>query len=286
VLNAALNPEHATTRYRFEYAPCESSAQTLAECGHVESLEGESLAQYGVIEVAKEARNLAPSTAYAFRLVANNEHEEDSKVQGGVGQSEDEGHFVTAAPPQPAATTGPPSSVESTSAVISGAVNPGGQPASYSFELGVDEGAEGRLATVASGIVGAVAEPVPESLRVIGLQPGTAYVYRIVVKSGYGSAAGATQTFTTVGLPQALEVASPVGMLPAPPVAFPPPQPVIKPLSTHEKLVHALRICRRKKSPHARALCEKRERKRYAKRSRSSATKHESSRLTVRVKPA
>ena len=67
----------------------------------------------------------------------------------------------------------------STSAVITGAVNPDGVPAGYAFELGVYNGTSTQYTIVYSAEAGSGNTPVEESLPVTGLQPGTTYAYRI-----------------------------------------------------------------------------------------------------------
>ena len=111
------------------------------------------------------------------------------KALGGAATST-EGTFTTGPAPVPRAATGVPSAVGTTSATISGTVDPDGQPATYSFELGVYNGASTQYGVVFSGPAGAEAVPVGESLAITGLQPGTTYAYRIEIASGYGTADG------------------------------------------------------------------------------------------------
>ena len=93
---------------------------------------------------------------------------------------------------------------------------PEGQPATYAFELGVYAGAGTQYGTAFRGSVSASGTLVEESLGLSGLQPGTTYAYRITVSSGYGQATGATQTFTTEGLPSVLSVPGALAMLSVP----------------------------------------------------------------------
>ena len=212
-----MNPEHALTRYHFEYGPC----AVLVGCVGVASTPGLESSQYGSVGAIQEVVGLQPDTTYSFRLVADNRHEETGHVLQGGETVGAEGRFTTGASPVPTAETGGASGVGATSATIAGAVDPDGQPAVYTFELGVYNGAGTQYGVVFSGPAGASTSPVGESLPLSGLQPGTTYAYRIVVKSGYGVAVGATATFTTEGLPAVIAVPVPLQMLAVPEIAFP-----------------------------------------------------------------
>ncbi len=217
LLSASVNPEHALTRYHFEYGPC----AVLAGCVGVASTPGLESPQYVSVGAIQEAVGLQPDTTYSFRLVADNRHEETGHVLQGGETVGAEGRFTTGASPVPTAETGGASGVGATGATIAGAVDPDGQPAVYTFELGVYNGAGTQYGVVFSGPAGASTSPVGESLPLSGLQPGTTYAYRIVVKSGYGVAVGATATFTTEGLPAVIAVPVPLQMLAVPEIAFP-----------------------------------------------------------------
>jgi hypothetical protein len=216
VLSASVNPEHTSTRYHFEYGACPD----LAGCAAVQVTPDEESSVYGLTGATQEIAGLAPSTTYSYRLVASNEFEEEGKKLGG-GASGALGTLTTGPSPLVTATTGPPSAVTSTSAVVSGAVGPDGQPATYVFELGVYAGAGTQYGVVFSGPTGAVTVPVTETLPLTGLQPGTEYAYRIVIRSGYGEAVGAPATFTTEGLPSVLVSPTPLAMLAVPVIIFP-----------------------------------------------------------------
>lgn len=216
VLSASVNPQHAPTRYHFEYGPCPA----LSGCAHIVATEGQESSAYGTVGAAQEAVGLQPATLYSYRLVADNEHEEAGHVQGGT-TSGVEGHFTTAASPVPAAQTGGASGVGVTSATASGLVDPDGAAAVYAFELGIDRGAGTQFGIAFSGQAGAGVgfSAVQQSLT--GLQSGTTYAYRVTISSGYGRASGAVLTFTTEGLPAVLPVTLELGMLSTPSVLFP-----------------------------------------------------------------
>jgi DNA-binding beta-propeller fold protein YncE len=227
VMFGELNPENADTRYRFQYGPCND----LENCpARAETVILES-AVYGKINATLEARGLQAGTTYRYRLIAENESLGKTTRFESKGQ---EGEFETSPMVKVEAVTGLPSQVTSTSAVVSGSVNPDGQDSVYKFELGVYAGTVTQYGVVFSGSAGAGTAPVSESLALAGLQPGTTYAYRIMISSpGYGVAEGAPVTFTTAGLAANLTVREPLPMLVVPKIAFPKssskPKPKSKP---------------------------------------------------------
>jgi hypothetical protein len=221
VLFGELNPENTNTTYRFQYGVCED----LENCpGALETPLVQS-PTYGTVGTTVEAAGLLAGTVYHYRLLADNEHEVANHMEGGQAASVT-GEFTTAPGPAVSAQTGAVSAVGSTSAVISGVVNPDGEAAAYTFELGRYTGAATQFGIVLTAPAGAGSSPVVESLALSGLQPGTTYAYRISAHSGDGSAkgqsaTGAMLTFTTAGLPAVLSIPSPLAQLPAPSIAFP-----------------------------------------------------------------
>jgi hypothetical protein len=209
VMSAELNPENTNTAYTFEYGPCEQ----LAGCPGVARTAVLTSAAYGKIGTTLEATGLQPNAIYHYRLAAVNEQKLES-----LGS---EGSFTTALAPVPQAASGAASAIGATSAEVSGTVSPDGQPATYTFELGVYNGTNTQYGVVFSGSVSASGVPVVETLGLSGLQPGTTYTFRIRIKSGYGTAIGEPVTFTTAGLPSVLIVPTPLEMLPVPTISFP-----------------------------------------------------------------
>ncbi len=216
VLFGEVNPENAPTRYVFQYGPCVSldSCPGRQETGALES------AAYGVVGATLEASGLQPGTTYHYRLLADDRHQEGATLEGAqvAGAA---GEFTTVAAPSVSASTGAAGAVGTTSALVSGTVDPDGQPATYEFELGVYNGALTQYGVVSIGPVSGSAVPVAESFLLTGLQPGTTYAYRVAISSGYGTAHAAALTFTTEGLSSALAPPTPLGMLAVPSIAFP-----------------------------------------------------------------
>jgi hypothetical protein len=287
ILSAHLNPENAKTEYLFEYAPgsgladcpnglsaerahCEAegvraTAKQEAPCPELEP--GTHTCEYGKIGATIEATGLQPSTEYRYRLFAESEDAEGAEHASDLekgGPPPAEGSFTTRPNAVPQAATGAATAVGATSATIAGSVDPDGQPATYAFELGVDDGAATQYVAVSSGSAGEGTTFVTRELQLTGLQPGTTYAYRIKIASGYGSALGATDTFTTAGLPSALAVPSVLAQLPVPLIPFPtePAKVTPKKLTRAQQLARALKACARKPK-RKRAACRRAAHRKY-----------------------
>jgi hypothetical protein len=262
VLGADLNPEHTSTRYHFEYGACPA----LAGCASVHSTPNEISAVYGVIGASAEIAGLAPSTTYSYRLIADNEFEETGQRFGGR-EAGTEGTFTTGPAAIPGVETGSYGALTPTSAIISGAVEPNGVPASYAFELGIYNGAGTQYGVVSAGAAGSGVAAVPVSFALTGLQPGTTYAYRATVSSGYITNAshtlqGATVLFTTPGIPVVLSRPLLLAQLPVPEIAFP-KSPTAVTVTGAQRLANALNKCKTKKSKKQRVSCERKAHKRY-----------------------
>jgi hypothetical protein len=257
-----LNPENTNTTFAFEYGACTS----LESCPGKETTTPQESAAYGQIGTTAEVTGLQPLTTYRYRLAAKNEKGEPAVTEAG-GSTLPEATFTTGPAPAVTATTGLPSSVTSTTALLSGSVDPDGEPATYVFELGVYAGASTVYGVVLSGPVSAQTSSVAESEQLTGLQPGTTYAYRILVRSGYGEAIGAPATFTTEGLPSVLGSPIPLPMLAIPAIAFPvearPSATTTKGLTRAQKLAAALKTCKKDRKKDKRRSCERQARKKY-----------------------
>ncbi|HEY3830328.1 MAG TPA: NHL repeat-containing protein [Solirubrobacteraceae bacterium] len=228
VMSGELNPENASTAYEFQYAKACTEGTvcpTIEQAPGMRETEALHSSVYGKIGATLEATGLEPGTTYRYQLHASNEQVVGGNTVGGQVTGP-EATFTTAPAPLPAAETGAASAVAATTAMVSGAVNPDGLPATYAFELGVYEGASTQYGIVLSGAAGAGSSPVPESLALSGLQPGSTYAYRITVSSGYINNAshtltGAPMTFTTTGVASVLTQPAVLAQLPVPSTAFP-----------------------------------------------------------------
>jgi NHL repeat len=219
---AELNPENAPTRYEFQYGPCED----LEACPGVLQTPAVQSEEYGKIETTQEITGLQPATTYHYRLLAVSKNAAASEEKTAAGAT---ASFTTGPAPIVTAATAPAQQVAATSAVVSGTVNPDGQPATYTFELGVYAAGATSYGVVLSGAVPATSGLVPEAFTLTGLQPGTTYAYRIAIASGYGTATGQPQTFTTQGLPAVLNAPIVLAQVPLPAIAFPAEVPPAKP---------------------------------------------------------
>jgi photosystem II stability/assembly factor-like uncharacterized protein len=97
--------------------------------------------------------------------------------------------------PGPTATTGAAQATQHT-ATLNGAVNPQGNPTTYTFEWGptTDYGNQTKAQSAGGAFAdGAAGAPLSN------LHLGVTYHYRIVATNSFGTATGADQTFTTVG---------------------------------------------------------------------------------------
>ncbi len=210
VVFGEVNPENSGTVYAVQYGACPVGLEACANAGLSEP---QFSSEYASTGATFEIAGLQPSTVYRYRLLAVNEYEQVSTGP--------EATFTTAPAPLPEAQTGAASAVTSTTALISGSVNPDGAPAVYTFELGIYKGTETRYGIVISAPAEEGSVPVAETLALSGLQPGTTYAYRIAIKSGYGQMAGQALTFTTEGLPAVIRLPAPPGLLEVPHIAFP-----------------------------------------------------------------
>ncbi len=220
VIEGEIDPENAQTEYLAEYSTSQqalTNCQPQTHCPGVAETPAGSSTVYGRTGATVEASGLQPNTTYHYRFVASN--------QAGTASSTQETTFTTR--PAPAATvqTGPASQIGTTQATISGEVDPDGQPAIYTFEAGVYQGANTNYGILLTGPVGASTTPVPETFQLTGLQAGTTYAYRVAIKSGYTSGGkpiyGEPMLFTTQGLPAILASPSTPTLLATPSISFP-----------------------------------------------------------------
>jgi hypothetical protein len=139
------------------------------------------------LQVSAALAGLAPGTAYHYRLVAAN--------AAGTRRGAD-GIFTTSA--APGAVTGSARSVTTTSATLTGTVDPNGRATTWYVEYGTSTGYGSRTATRSAGS-GTTARNV--SASVSGLIPGRVYHYRLVATSDAGTSRGADRSFSTAGPP-------------------------------------------------------------------------------------
>ncbi|WP_028057796.1 hypothetical protein [Candidatus Solirubrobacter pratensis] len=103
------------------------------------------------------------------------------------------------------ATTGGADSITTSTATLTGTVNPGGVQTAYHFEYGTS--ASYGLATADSD-AGAGSSAVSISAGLGGLTPDTTYHYRLVATNAGGGSQGADRTFRTAAAARAPSVSS------------------------------------------------------------------------------
>lgn len=98
----------------------------------------------------------------------------------------------------PSASTGPVDETTSTSALLTGTVNPNGAEATYYFEYGTSPN-YGESTSVTA--VGAGANDVSVTFPLVDLSPGVTYYYRLVVTNALGVTYGQNASFQTSEAP-------------------------------------------------------------------------------------
>ena len=179
-LTASVNPNGKATTYLFQYgATGRYGLQTKT-----------TSAGSGAAAVAVKATvgGLVPGMAYHFRVSATNS---DGTVTGA------DATFAVGAV-APAASTGGAPFVTSSSAVVSGTVNPGGASATYVFQYGTSTAYGQQTAPVSAG---AGTSSVHAGATITGLAQGTLYHYRVVATSAQGTTSGADASLITTGNP-------------------------------------------------------------------------------------
>ena len=192
VLGGTVNPEGLATSYYFQYG-------TTTGYGHNTSSRSAGSGTASAA-VSQSLSGLAARTTYHYRIVA---------VSAGGTVDGKDATFATATTPAPTVTTGAVSAVTTTTATLTGSVDPHGIATTYYFEYGTKS--PSTHTTVGSAGAGSVTVAV--SVALSKLTPGTTYLYRLVAV-GARTAAGATRSFTAGKIAASLSLrslANPVG---------------------------------------------------------------------------
>jgi hypothetical protein len=176
-LNGDVNPSGVATTWYIEYGTSTGygSKTPVASAGSGTSPNS----------VSATVSGLAHGTAYHFRLVATNA----SGTSTGSDQT-----FTTTGPPVP--KTGSATGVGTTTATLTGTLDPSGHSTSWHFEYGTSTAYGSKTSTRSAGS-GTGARAVSEAVS--GLTPGTTYHARLVASSSAGTSYGADVSFTTSG---------------------------------------------------------------------------------------
>jgi Ca2+-binding RTX toxin-like protein len=181
--NGTIDPEGLATSYRFEYG-------TTTAYGSAIPLSYKSAGSGATAAAVSEAvTNLAPNTTYHYRVFATNS----------AGQSYGEDQTFTTLKIPTVSTLGA-SSVKSTTATLSGTVNPEGAATTYQFAYGTTTSYGSKVPTTPKS-VGAGTSAVLVSQALSSLQPNTLYHYRIEATSENGTAVSRDATFETEAAP-------------------------------------------------------------------------------------
>ena len=186
-LAGTVNPGGHTTTARFEISSDGGSSwKGLDEITVCEaSSPGDCTADE---PVAFAATGLTPNLGYEVRLVATSQVGTGTVVES----------FATDKAP-PLAEAGDATQRSDTTAVLTGTVNPYGEPATYYFEYGTSPGVYTTSVPPSEDAdAGSGSDPLPVSQQIVGLAPATTYYFRIVAENASGATDGAESSFTTL----------------------------------------------------------------------------------------
>lgn len=190
-VNGTVNPNGEATTYAFQWG-------LTTSYGNEAPLPAASAgAGTADVPVSLDLGGLASGTVYHFRVIASN--------GSGVAAGADETFTTSGTAPGPATvTTGAPSTVTATSAVLNGSVVPGESPRTCSFAYGPTT-SYGSLTNAQSVPAGTAS--VAMTATISGLAPATGFHYQLVCNSATGTVSGVDQTVTTLPAPGRIAIA-------------------------------------------------------------------------------
>jgi hypothetical protein len=183
-LAGSVTPGGGIARYRFQVSV---DGATWTDVGGERYIGGA-----GTVSVNATATGLEPNTLYQVRLTASK--------QTGIPTNEtvvsSEAVFLTDAK-EPAVRTLGSARRTDVSVRLRGLVDPEGSSTTYRFEYGLDGGSFDVHVPVPDALAGAGNQPDLVQLDVGGLQPDTAYHYRVVATNAVGTSTGDPVSFRT-----------------------------------------------------------------------------------------
>jgi phosphodiesterase/alkaline phosphatase D-like protein len=180
-LTGSVNPEGQSTTYHFEYG------QTTAYGNQTPDASAGS--GTATVNASASIGGLSPNTTYHYRLFASNA----IGPKAGADKT-----FTTRATHPPGVSTGGAASIRTTSANLTGSINPQGQSTTYYFQYGTTTSYGSQPSPNSAGDGTAY---TGVSVAVGGLSPRTTYHYRLVATNATGTSFGADKTFTTASVP-------------------------------------------------------------------------------------
>ena len=182
-LPGLVDPNNTPTTYWFEYG-------TTQSFGNVSAF-GNAGSGSASLSVSTAISSLAANTKYYYRLVIQSKY---GTVSGGTESFVTLGATVSGLP---TVTTSAASNVATTSATLSGKINPHNVASTYWFEYGTSATLAGTIQTLPATqtLPGEVTTSV--SLKAVGLTPNTKYYFRLVARTPVGTTEGNISTFTT-----------------------------------------------------------------------------------------
>jgi hypothetical protein len=184
LLTGSINVGGGNATYSFQIS---ADGQNWTDVGGSRNVAGD-----GATQVSLEAEGLEPATLYRVRL--NVSKQTDIATTESAVSNEDV--FLTDAAEPAVQTLGSTDRTES-AARLRARVDPNGSSTTYRFEYGPAGGAFDNHIPVPDGQAGAGNSAQLFTQMVSGLQPDTAYHYRIVATNFVGTAIGEPVTFKT-----------------------------------------------------------------------------------------
>lgn len=179
VINATVDPNGAKTTYYFSYGPTSALGTNSAAKSAGSGTKSES--------ISDSLKGLQSGTTYYYSVTAES--------SAGTVTTKT-ATFRTSGPAPAQATTGGATVLSASSVTLTGVINTEDAATSYYFEIGTAAGTY-TLDTVPQALT-ASTTPVPVSVTVNGLEPGTVFHFALVAThGGVNSGAGADETFET-----------------------------------------------------------------------------------------